>query len=217
MSQSKIRVLVIDDSALMRQLISEILESDPGIEVIGTASDPYVAREKIIALNPDVLTLDVEMPRMDGLTFLEKLMVARPMPVVMLSSLTETGCNTTLRAMELGAVDFVTKPKIDVSTGILELNDEIVEKVKAAAKANVQPLRIKPTCDRPLVTSASSAMIKTTHRVIAIGGSTGGTEALHRVLADFPPMLQVWLRCCICLKALPSRMPTASIVPVASA
>ncbi len=187
MPQSKIRVLVIDDSALMRQLISEILRSDPSIEVIGTAADPYVAREKIIALNPDVLTLDVEMPRMDGLTFLEKLMAARPMPVVMLSSLTETGCNTTMRALELGAVDFVSKPKIDVSTGILSLSDEIVEKVKAAARAKVQPLRIKPSSERTIVTSANSAMIKTTHRVIAIGGSTGGTEALHHVLADFPP------------------------------
>ncbi len=187
MKNAKIRVLVVDDSALMRQLIKEILETDPEIEVVGTASDPYVARERILALEPDVLTLDVEMPRMDGLTFLEKLMTARPMPVVMLSSLTEAGCNTTLRALELGAVDFVSKPKIDVSTGILQLSDEMIEKVKQAAAAKVQPLRAKPGNERTAIVSASSSMIKTTHRVIAIGGSTGGTEALHQVLADFPP------------------------------
>src|SRR6266851_9548761 len=110
----KIRVLVVDDSAVMRQLLTEILCTDPGIEVVGTAPDPYVARDKIKALHPDVLTLDVEMPRMDGLAFLERLMRARPMPVVMVSSLTEAGCDVTLRALELGAIDFVTKPRVDL-------------------------------------------------------------------------------------------------------
>src|SRR5580698_8266197 len=131
------KVLIVDDSALMRQLLQQILSSDPAIDVVGTASDPYVAREKIKALSPDVLTLDVEMPRMDGLTFLEKLMRARPMPVVMVSSLTERGCETTLRALALGAVDFITKPKLDVATGTIDLAEEIIAKVKAASRARV--------------------------------------------------------------------------------
>ncbi len=134
----KTKVLVVDDSALMRQMISEILSQDPELEVVGTAADPYVAREKILALNPDVLTLDVEMPRMDGLVFLEKLMAGRPMPVVMLSSLTEKGCETTMRALELGAVDFVTKPKLDLVDGMDHLVEEITSKVKQAASARVQ-------------------------------------------------------------------------------
>ena len=188
MAGKKVRVLIIDDSALMRQLIREILESDPGIEVVGSAGDPYAAREKILALNPDVLTLDVEMPRMDGITFLEKLMAGRPMPVVMLSSLTEAGCSTTMRALELGAVDFVSKPKIDLATGIMTMADEIIDKVKAAATAHVRPnASVASTTlvkHNPVTTSA---MIKTTHKVIAIGGSTGGTEALCNVLASFPP------------------------------
>ena len=185
----KTRVLVIDDSALMRQLITQILQLDRSIEVVGTAKDPFDAREKILALNPDVLTLDVEMPRMDGLSFLEKLMAGRPMPVVMLSSLTEKGCQTTMRALELGAVDFITKPKLDVVAGMDSLVDEIIEKVKFAATANIQ--RRKVSVDRPVVTEpkavASTAMIASTHKVIAIGGSTGGTEALLELLAAFPP------------------------------
>ena len=115
----KIRVLIIDDSALMRQVLAELLSKDPTIEVIGSAPDPYVAREKIKTLNPDVLTLDVEMPKMDGLDFLEKLMRLRPMPVVMVSTLTEKGSDVTFRALELGAVDFVSKPKIDIATGLI--------------------------------------------------------------------------------------------------
>ena len=133
----KIRVLIVDDSALMRQVITTMLRRDPEIEVVGTAGDPFVAREKIIALNPDVLTLDVEMPRMDGLTFLEKLMRSHPMPVVMLSSLTESGCETTMRALELGAVEFITKPKVDVREHMDELAQEIIDKVRAAAAARI--------------------------------------------------------------------------------
>jgi two-component system, chemotaxis family, protein-glutamate methylesterase/glutaminase len=140
---AKIRVLIVDDSALMRQVLTSLLSKDPDIEVIGSASDPYIAREKIKALHPDVLTLDVEMPKMDGLTFLEKLMRGHPMPVVMVSSLTEAGCQTTLRALELGAVDFMAKPKIDLREGMEEVAQDLIIKVKAAAQARVRPLSVK--------------------------------------------------------------------------
>jgi two-component system chemotaxis response regulator CheB len=173
----------------MRELITNVLSQDPELEVVGTAADPFVARDKILKLNPDVLTLDVEMPRMDGLSFLEKLMAGRPMPVVMLSSLTERGCETTLKALELGAVDFITKPKLDVVNGIANISPEIVEKVKQAAKAKLQPRRSVPA--RPVTDKkaglSSSALITSTHKVIAIGASTGGTEALLEVLSTFPP------------------------------
>lgn len=181
---AKTRVLIIDDSALMRQLLSEILSSDPEIEVVGSASDPYIARDKILRMKPDVLTLDVEMPRMDGITFLDKLMRGHPMPVVMVSSLTEKGCETTLRSLELGAVDFVTKPKLDIKTGTLELADEILAKVKAAAGAKLAHKRHVARSPAPVV--RSQAMIKSTHHVIAIGASTGGTEALREVLTVLP-------------------------------
>jgi two-component system chemotaxis response regulator CheB len=141
------KVLIVDDSSLMRQLLTQILGSDPELEVIGAASDPFAAREKIKALHPDVLTLDVEMPRMDGLTFLEKLMRGHPMPVVMISSLTERGAETTLRALSLGAVDYVAKPKLDVSSGTIEQASEIIAKVKAAAKG-ASP-RSEPARDQP--------------------------------------------------------------------
>ncbi len=133
------KVLIVDDSALIRQVLTEILSRDPELEVVGTASDPLIAWEKIKTLRPDVLTLDVEMPRMDGLAFLEKLMAVHPMPVLMVSSLTERGCETTLRAFELGAVDFISKPKLDVRTGTLELAEEICQKVKAIARARCRP------------------------------------------------------------------------------
>lgn len=195
----KIRVLIVDDSALMRQLLAALLSSDPDIEVVGTAHDPYMARDKIKALNPDVLTLDVEMPRMDGLTFLEKLMAARPMPVVMVSSLTEVGCQTTLRALELGAVDFFTKPKFDLQGGIEEQAHDLIFKIKTAAQARltgrrplaVASLKSDPTATVPL--SHLSPMIRTTDTIIAIGASTGGTEAIRELLevlpANFPPIL----------------------------
>src|ERR1700723_1542065 len=140
----KIRVLVVDDSAVMRKLLSEILDSDPQIEVVGTATDPYIARDKIKALNPDVLTLDVEMPRMDGLAFLRNLMRLRPMPVVMCSSLTQRGAAVALDALALGAVDFVAKPTVDVIHGIKESSREIISKVKMAAHAQVRPLLAVP-------------------------------------------------------------------------
>ncbi len=183
MAGSKIRVLVVDDSALMRQVLSQALAADPGIEVVGTAPDPYVARDKIKALHPDVLTLDVEMPRMDGLAFLERLMRARPMPVVMVSSLTEAGCDVTLRALELGAIDFVTKPRVDLRERIHEVTGEMIEKVKAAAGARLLPRG--PQASAPPVTPRPS-LFRTTDTVVAIGASTGGTEALREMLTALP-------------------------------
>ncbi|NGZ02975.1 MAG: chemotaxis response regulator protein-glutamate methylesterase [Nitrospira sp. WS238] len=191
----KIRVLTVDDSALMRQVLAALLAKDPEIEVVGAAPDPFIAREKIKALNPDVLTLDVEMPKMDGITFLEKLMRGHPMPVVMVSSLTEVGCQTTLRALELGAVDFITKPKIDLREGMEEVAQDLITKVKAANQARVRPSLVKretPESDarsasRDLPHGPSSAMIKTTDTIIAIGSSTGGTEAVKDVLQELPP------------------------------
>lgn len=181
---ARTKVLVVDDSALMRQMLGDLLARDPDLQVVGSAADPYAAWDKVKQLDPDVLTLDVEMPKMDGLTFLSKLMTARPTPVVMVSSLTERGAETTFRALELGAVDFVPKPKLDVMTGTVALADELVAKVKAAARARPQP---RP--DRPAGGPAPkppAAGLRTTHKVIALGASTGGTEALFEVLTAFP-------------------------------
>lgn len=196
----KIRVLTVDDSALMRQVLAMLLAKDPEIEVIGSAPDPYIAREKIKAMNPDVITLDVEMPKMDGITFLEKLMKGHPMPVVMVSSLTEAGCQTTLRALELGAVDFITKPKIDLREGMEEVAQDLIAKVKAAACAKVKGTGSAQRClsslpdggqapaqKREPVPMAGGAMIKTTDTIIAIGASTGGTEAVKDILVELPP------------------------------
>ncbi len=173
----------MDDSAAMRQLLTAILCSDPEIEVVGVAQDPFVAREKIKALNPDVLTLDVEMPRMDGLTFLEKLMRGRPMPVVMVSSLTQKGCDTTLQALELGAVDFFAKPCVDTIKGIEMASAQIIAKVKSAAKTRVKALGAKLETQKLV---ASVGKVRLTNRVIAIGASTGGTEAIREVLTAMP-------------------------------
>ncbi|MBO9718358.1 MAG: chemotaxis response regulator protein-glutamate methylesterase [Pseudoxanthomonas sp.] len=186
----RVKVLVVDDSAVVRQVLTELLGSDPGIEVVGTASDPLLAREKIKRLNPDVLTLDVEMPRMDGLAFLENIMRLRPMPVLMVSSLTERGAEITLQALALGAVDFVTKPRLDVARGLGEYAAELIAKVKAAARARVQPLA-RPalklgTAPPPRPAAATAARFRTTDRLIAIGASAGGTEALRLVLEQMP-------------------------------
>ncbi|MDG2526482.1 chemotaxis response regulator protein-glutamate methylesterase [Stenotrophomonas sp. HITSZ_GD] len=192
--QAPVRVLIVDDSAVVRQILTEILSRDIGIEVVGSAADPLLAREKIKRLNPDVITLDVEMPRMDGLAFLENLMRLRPTPVVMISSLTERGADTTLQALSLGAVDFVAKPKLDVARGLETYAEEIVGKVKAAAQARVRPLArpaaAKVELDTPAATPASAAaragLFRTTDRLIAIGASAGGTEALRVVLEGMP-------------------------------
>lgn len=196
----KIKVLIVDDSALVRQILTEILGQDSGIDVVGSAADPYAAREKIKKLDPDVLTLDVEMPRMDGLTFLSNLMRLRPMPVVMVSSLTESGAAVTLQALELGAIDFVTKPKVDLAHTLDDYALEIREKVRVAARARVQERRVTPTPVAPAkltVGEKYSADVilqrqdqrrpfKTTESIIAIGASTGGTEAIKEVLIRMP-------------------------------
>jgi two-component system chemotaxis response regulator CheB len=187
------KVLIIDDSALMRQLLTTILQSDTDLCVVGTAGDPFIAREKILALKPDVLTLDIEMPRMDGLTFLEKLMRGHPMPVIMISSLTSKGADTTLRALDLGAIDYVSKPKVDVSNGTIEQAEEIVAKVKAAAKARIR----SKVATSSLYTAppGNSYRFSATHKIVAVGASTGGTEALKGLLsplpADFPGIVIV--------------------------
>jgi two-component system chemotaxis response regulator CheB len=179
----KIRVLVIDDSAFTRQLFKSLLSQDPAIEVVGVAPDPIAALDQIRRHKPDVLTLDVEMPRMDGLSFLRRLMREQPMPVVMVSSLTEAGCATTLRALELGAVDFVAKPRESIGDAMPEFTEALIEKVKAASIARLSRFRgtfqAIPRVRR--VTQAAS------EQVIAVGASTGGTEALKTFLTELPP------------------------------
>lgn len=191
----KISVLIVDDSALVRKLLTEILNSDPGIEVVATASDPYQARDKIKLHQPDVMTLDVEMPRMDGITFLGNLMRLRPMPVVMISTLTEQGADTTLEALSLGAVDFVEKPKLDLNNTMANYAKEIIGKIKVAATARVRPRvrRQELVVDERFTADAVLERImpkisglKTTEKVIAIGASTGGTEAIKDVLCGLP-------------------------------
>ena len=183
----RVRVLVVDDSALVRQMMIEILSNDPELEVVGAVADPYAAWDKIQRVNPDVITLDVEMPRMDGLTFLEKLMRSHPMPVVMVSSLTERGCEATLRALELGALDFVTKPRIDVARGTADLAGEIVAKVKTAGAAKLRAKPPRPVQSAVPPSAPRRVMFQGTHKIVAIGASTGGTEALRELLCALPP------------------------------
>jgi two-component system, chemotaxis family, protein-glutamate methylesterase/glutaminase len=185
----RIKVLVIDDSALVRTMLSRILGADPGLEIVGTAPDAFVAREKIKLLNPDVLTLDVEMPRMDGLQFLRNLMRLRPMPVVMCSSLTLRGADVTLAALELGAVDFVTKPAMDVAHAFEQYSQELIDKLYVAANARVQPLASRParaTGSTSSVRAVLEQRYRTTDQMIAIGASTGGTEAIRAILECMP-------------------------------
>lgn len=186
MTTPRLRVLIVDDSALMRQMLSAILSSDPAIEVVGTAPDPIVAREKIKALQPDVLTLDVEMPRMDGLAFLEKLMTLRPMPVVMVSSLTERGAEVTMKAMELGAVDVFCKPADAAGGGLQAHGRELIDKVRAAGHARVRALsdRVAPAVTPRL---SVTTIYKSTDRLVAVGSSTGGVEALRDIVLALPP------------------------------
>jgi len=191
----KIKVLIIDDSAVVRQVLTTIINSSKTLEVIGTARDPIDARDKIKQLNPDVLTLDVEMPKMDGVTFLKNLMRLRPMPVIMISTLTEEGADITLEALEVGAIDFIAKPKIDVQGALQEYTDEIIEKIEIAGKAKVR--EYKGTVTTPVVSKKLDAgavlekkegklRFKTTDKIVALGASTGGTEAIKEVLESLP-------------------------------
>ncbi|PTX99102.1 chemotaxis response regulator protein-glutamate methylesterase [Opitutus sp. ER46] len=189
----KIRVLVVDDSASVRQTLKAILESDPGIEVIATASDPFVAVQRIAEQVPDVMTLDVEMPRMDGITFLEQIMRQHPIPVVICSSLTDDGSRTALAALERGAVDIISKPKLGTKQFLEESSIRICDVVRSAARAGVRrfagpALRATPklTADAVLSPAGAGAMLETTEKIIAVGASTGGTEALRVFLEALP-------------------------------
>ena len=189
---NKIKVLIVDDSALVRQTLADILSSDPDIQVIGMAQDPIVAVQRISEELPDVITLDVEMPRMDGITFLQKLMSQHPIPVVMCSSLTETGSETALRALEYGAVDIITKPKMGTKQFIEESRIRICDSIKAAAAARLKQIRVmrevcpKYTADVIMEAPNTKAMVQTTEKVIVVGASTGGTEALSVFLQMLP-------------------------------
>ncbi len=183
----KTQVLVVDDSALVRSLLAEIINRQPDMTCIGAAADPLVAREMIRATNPDVLTLDVEMPRMDGLDFLEKLMRLRPMPVVMVSTMTERGAEVTLRALELGAVDFVAKPKIGVADGLRQLADDIAEKIRVAVRTNVRRRGAAASPAAPAAGPRVGSIGRlSTEKIVFIGASTGGTEATKEVLIGLP-------------------------------
>lgn len=193
----KIRVIVVDDSALVRSLLAEIINRQHDMECIGTANDPLVAREMIREKNPDVITLDIEMPKMDGIDFLGRIMRLRPMPVLMISTLTERGAEVTMRALELGAVDFVSKPRVGVANGLTQLSTEIVEKIRIAATAHVHrmvtpaaaaaaPAGGAPAAAKPPASSATLLGRVSTEKLIAIGASTGGTEAIKEVLTQMP-------------------------------
>jgi two-component system chemotaxis response regulator CheB len=182
---AEIRVLIVDDSALVRSLLTEIINQEPGMHAIGAAPDPLIAREMIRNLEPDVITLDIEMPRMDGLDFLEKLMRLRPMPLVMISTLTERGTEATLRALELGAVDFIPKPRIGIASGIREYGAQITEKIRVAAAARPRH-SVRALAPKPHVCPVAPARIGSTEKVIVIGASTGGTEAIKDVLVELP-------------------------------
>jgi len=185
-----IKVLIVDDSAMVRKILSQELNNSPDIEVVGTAPDPYIGRDLIVQLKPDVLILDIEMPRMDGLTFLEKLMTHHPMPVIIVSSLAKKGGDVALKALELGAAEVLSKPGEAYSIG--DMSEQLIEKIKAVAGLKPQKLNFSQQAVKRI---ANSALIKTTNKIIAIGASTGGTEALKEVLialpANMPPILIV--------------------------
>lgn len=179
-----IKVLVVDDSAIVRKIFNEELSRERGIDVIGTAPDPYVARDKIVRLKPDVVTLDIEMPRMDGITFLKKLMKYYPLPVIVVSSLTPKGGRLALEAIESGAVEVLSKPGGAYSVG--DMKQQLADKIRAAARARVSRRKDETSVDEASVTLPTRALKETTNKVIAIGASTGGTEALKKVLTKFP-------------------------------
>ncbi len=177
-----IRVLIVDDSAVVRQVLSKALSQEPDIEVVGTATDPFVARDKIVKLKPDVITLDIEMPRMDGITFLRKLMQHHPMPVIILSSLTRKGGELGLQAIEAGAVEVLSKPGGSYSVG--EMGEQLAEKIRAAARARPVSRQAK---SKPAAERVASTNLDLTNKIVAIGASTGGTEAIREVLVRLPP------------------------------
>lgn len=187
--KKKIKVLVIDGSAVIRKLLTEILSTDKGIEVVGTAMDPYIARDKIKRLNPDVLTLDIEMPKMDGTRFLRTLMRLRPMPVIMVSSLTR-GTAGALKALSIGAVDYISKPKLDNKLSLISFRDEIISKVKHAAEVNILPNSAAAIQDDDNTITKKIKNIhlvqSTTDQIIAIGASVGGNEAIKELLENMP-------------------------------
>ncbi len=186
----KIRVLIVDDSSVVRSLLTRILSIDSEIEVVGSAPDPFVAREKLISLEPDVMTLDIEMPRMDGITFLEKVMKHKPTPTVIVSSLSTSGSASALRAFEVGAVDVIAKPAIDVTKALNQIGEHIIQTVKAAAHANLSKLALRASYQKQNSPKTSlrrgESLAKTTHQILAIGSSTGGTIALKEILPNLP-------------------------------
>jgi two-component system chemotaxis response regulator CheB len=225
-SGRRIKVLIIDDSALMRGLLREVLSRDPEIEVVGAALDGYTAWSQLQNLKPDVLTLDVEMPGMSGLEFLEKVMQTHPLPVVMVSSLTTRGGATTLRALELGAVDYAEKPRVDMVRGTVELGDELIRKLKVAARARPRVNRLVPAAAAPSeatsgVLPTSTPTSATRRHVVAIGASTGGTEALVEVLArlpaDCPPVLIVQHLPALFTAPLVARLDSRTVLKVREA
>jgi two-component system chemotaxis response regulator CheB len=190
----KIRVLIVDDSAVVRQTMAEILSSDPNIEIMGTAADPLIAAERMKEEVPDVITLDVEMPRMDGITFLKKIMTQHPIPVVMCSSLTTSGSETVLKALEYGAVDIIEKPKLGAKQFFEESKIRICDAVRSASLARISRMKERSSLAVPKLTAdaviekpVSRAMVQTTEKVIVVGASTGGTEALRIFLESMPP------------------------------
>ncbi|UXR64208.1 chemotaxis response regulator protein-glutamate methylesterase [Bdellovibrio bacteriovorus] len=182
----KIRVLIVDDSAVIRKLLEKIFSTCPDIEVVGTASDPYIARDKLVALKPDVMTLDVEMPRMDGISFLEKVMQHFPTRTIIFSSLAKTGSETYLRALEAGAIEIMEKPSIDVSQSLESLSQSIIEKVKAVSKARINPVKMTVPTGAAVVKKPTTSLARTTHQLLAVASSTGGTEALKVFLSGMP-------------------------------
>lgn len=182
----KIKVLIVDDSAVIRKLLEKICTSSSDIEVVGTAADPYIARDKLVQLKPDVMTLDVEMPRMDGISFLEKVMEHLPTRTIIFSSLAKAGSETYLRALEAGAIEVMEKPSIDVSKSLETLSQDIIEKIKAVAKARINPLRNLQVQSNAVKAVPRTSLARTTHQVIAVASSTGGTEALKIFLRGMP-------------------------------
>ena len=219
MSGRRIRVLIVDDSAIVRRVLTDILAAEPDIEVIGTAPDPYIARDKILSLSPDVLTLDIEMPRMDGLTFLDRIMQHRPMPVIIISSLTQSSTKAAMEALRRGAVDVLAKPGGPYSVG--DLKSDLANKIRAAAAARMPARGSSPAPTNPAAPHAAPAVGGARHGRLAIGASTGGTTAIEQVLrglpADMPPLVVVQHIPTVFSRAFAERLNTVCAIRVAEA